>query len=348
MTIYQSTPGVARLLIIGATLVIIIAGIKNVASLLNIILLSIVFALICSPLLQWLRRKGAPDWLAVLVTVSIFLVVLLIFVTVVAVSISQFSDNLPSYQARIDEITVNIAGLLAGVGIDLSAITDLAALDAERVVDFAVGLAAGVGGALSNGFVILLTFIFLLLDTLNLPAKVEKAFGAGSPVVSQFSRFTAGVREYMLDKTGLGLLAATGDVILLLIMGVDFALLWGVIAFLFSYIPTIGFWFALIPPTLMALLQFGWQEALIVLIGYVIINTLVDNVISPKIMGSDLNISTLVVFLSLIVWGWILGGVGAILAVPLTLMVMFILASFNGSRWLAVLMSEDGDFGTKE
>jgi predicted PurR-regulated permease PerM len=131
-------------------------------------------------------------------------------------------------------------------------------------------------------------------------------------------------------------------------MGVDFALLWGVIAFLFSYIPTIGFWFALIPPTLMALLQFGWQEALIVLIGYVIINTLVDNVISPKIMGSDLNISTLVVFLSLIVWGWILGGVGAILAVPLTLMVMFILASFNGSRWLAVLMSEDGDFGSEE
>jgi predicted PurR-regulated permease PerM len=152
----------------------------------------------------------------------------------------------------------------------------------------------------------------------------------------------------MLDKTGLGLLAATGDVILLLIMGVDFALLWGVIAFLFSYIPTIGFWFALIPPTLMALLQFGWQEALIVLIGYVIINTLVDNVISPKIMGSDLNMSTLVVFLSLIVWGWILGGVGAILAVPLTLMVMFILASFHDSRWLAVLMSEDGDFGTEE
>ena len=110
----------------------------------------------------------------------------------------------------------------------------------------------------------------------------------------------------------------------------------------------IGFWFALIPPTLMALLQFGWQEALIVLIGYVIINTLVDNVISPKIMGSDLNMSTLVVFLSLIVWGWILGGVGAILAVPLTLMVMFILASFNDSRWLAVLMSEDGDFGTEE
>ena len=348
MTIYQSTPGVARLLIIGATLVIIIAGIKNVASLLNIILLSIVFALLCSPLLQWLRRKGAPDWLAVLVTVSIFLVVLLILVTVVAVSISQFSESLPSYQARIEEITANIAGLLAGVGIDLSALTDLAVLDAERVVDFAIGLAAGVGGALSNGFVILLTFIFLLLDALNLPAKVEKAFGADSPAESQFSRFTAGVREYMLDKTGLGLLAATGDVILLLIVGVDFALLWGVISFLFSYIPTIGFWFALIPPTLMALLQFGWQEALIVLIGYVIINTLVDNVISPKIMGSDLNISTLVVFLSLIVWGWILGGVGAILAVPLTLMVMFILASFNGSRWLAVLMSEDGDFGTKE
>jgi predicted PurR-regulated permease PerM len=124
-------------------------------------------------------------------------------------------------------------------------------------------------------------------------------------------------------------------------MGVDYYLLWGLLAFLLNYIPTIGSFFALLPPALLALIQFGIVEAIVVVIVFVIINTLIGNIIEPRFMGKGLGLSTLVVFLSLIFWGWVLGPVGMLLSVPLTITIKIALDSSEETRWLAILLGSE-------
>jgi predicted PurR-regulated permease PerM len=157
------------------------------------------------------------------------------------------------------------------------------------------------------------------------------------------ANLTEDVRKYMTILTGVNLLVGLGNTILLLILGVDFAVLWGLLAWFMGYIPSIGFIIALIPPVLMAYAQYGLQTALIVLIGYVVINGGVQNFIQPRIMGQGLRISPVVVFVALFIWGYLLGGIGAILAVPLTLLVLIIMENFEGSSTVAVLLRYTGE-----
>jgi AI-2 transport protein TqsA len=153
---------------------------------------------------------------------------------------------------------------------------------------------------------------------------------------------TEDVRKYISVLTLINILVGLGDTIFLLIMGVDYALLWGLLAWFMGYIPSIGFMIALIPPVLMAYAQYDLQTALIVLVGYILINGGVENFVKPKRMGDSLNILPLVVFLGLFVWGFMLGGFGAILAVPLTMLLLIILENIEGTRPLAMLMRYTG------
>jgi predicted PurR-regulated permease PerM len=143
--------------------------------------------------------------------------------------------------------------------------------------------------------------------------------------------------------TGINFLVGLGDMVFLFIIGVEYAALWGLLAWFMGYIPSIGFMIALIPPVLMAYAQFGIQTALVVLVGYIVINGGVQNFIQPKIMGQGLRISPVVVFIGLFVWGFLLGGIGAILAVPLTMLVLILMEEFPGTRNLAILMRYTGE-----
>ena len=143
---------------------------------------------------------------------------------------------------------------------------------------------------------------------------------------------TEDVRKYMTVLTGINFLVGMGDTVFLMILGVDYALLWGLLAWFMGYIPSIGFIIALIPPVLMAYAQYGLQTALVVLVGYILINGGVQNFIQPKVMGQRLKISPVVVFVGLFIWGYLLGGIGAILAVPMTLLVLIIMENFEGTR----------------
>jgi predicted PurR-regulated permease PerM len=143
--------------------------------------------------------------------------------------------------------------------------------------------------------------------------------------------------------TGVNFLVGLGDTLFLLVLGVDYAILWGLLAWFMGYIPSIGFMIALVPPVLLAYAEYGVQTAIVVLLGYILINGGVQNFIQPKIMGDRLRISPLVVFVGLFVWGYLLGGIGAILAVPLTMLVLIALENFPGTRNLAILMRYTGE-----
>jgi AI-2 transport protein TqsA len=186
-------------------------------------------------------------------------------------------------------------------------------------------------------------FFFMISAALALPTPSRLGLDPDIPIIGRVSALTEDVRKYMTVLTGVNFLVGFGDMVFLLFLGVDYALLWGMLAWFMGYIPSIGFMIALIPPVLMAYAQYGLQTALVVLVGYILINGGVQNFYQPKVMGNRLKISPVVVFVGLFVWGYLLGGIGAILAVPMTLLVLIIMENFDGTRPLAVLMRYTGE-----
>jgi predicted PurR-regulated permease PerM len=167
-------------------------------------------------------------------------------------------------------------------------------------------------------------------------------------VIGRIGMLTGDIRHYMSILTVINLLVGLGDTLFLMVLGVDYALLWGLLAWFMGYIPSIGFIIALIPPVLMAYAQYGLQTALIVLVGYILINGGVQNFIQPKMMGQGLKINPLVVFVGLFVWGFLLGGMGAILATPLTVLLLTLMESFDATRVPAILMRYTGEHKKEE
>ena len=186
-------------------------------------------------------------------------------------------------------------------------------------------------------------FLFMISAAMALPTPSRLGLDPNTPIIGRVSTLTEDVRKYMTVLTGINLLVGIGNTIFLLIMGIPYAFLWGLLAWFMGYIPSIGFWIALIPPVLLAYAMYGIQTALIVFFAYVLINGGVQNFVQPKIMGERLKISPVVVFVSLLIWGYLLGGVGAILAVPMTLLVLIIMENFEGTRTVAILMRYTGE-----
>jgi predicted PurR-regulated permease PerM len=173
-----------------------------------------------------------------------------------------------------------------------------------------------------------------------MPAKLQNVAQTSDADAQRSLRFGQDIRRYMTINGLFGLLAAVCNVILLAIIGVDFALLWGVLSFFMSFVPNVGFYISVIPPAVMALIQFGVPQMMIVIVAYFVINFVVDSVIKPRFIQKGLGISYAVAFLFLILWGWVLGPIGAILAVPIAMIVKAILESRKETRWLAYLMGD--------
>jgi predicted PurR-regulated permease PerM len=189
----------------------------------------------------------------------------------------------------------------------------------------------------------LVIFFFMISAALALPTPSRMGLDPGSSVIGRISELTEDVRKYITVLTGINFLVGLGDTIFLMIMGVPYAVLWGLLAWFMGYIPSIGFMIALIPPVLMAYAIYGLQSAVIVAVGFILINGGIQNFIQPKIMGQKLSVSPLVVFIGLFIWGYLLGGVGAILAVPMTMLVIIIMENFEGTRPIAILMRYTGE-----
>jgi len=308
-----------RFLLAAACIVIIIAGMKAAASLLSPLLLALLLAQTIRPLPDWLTRKRLPPALSVLVTVLIVLVGGIAVASLLGVSIAQLIDRLPTYQSGLTDLQERIFAFLAARGVNPAKLQSLEMFSPNRIVDLTGKLLGTVGQILSNALLLIFLTALLLFEYAGAQGKPAKSGDAVGSFLARFQEASKDVRRYVAITGGVGLAQAALVVILLELLGVDFPFTWGVLFFFLNFIPAFGFLIALIPPALVTLLKSGWKIALVVVLGYLIFVLVGDNIIKPKFMKKGLDISILVIILSLIFWSWVLGSVGAILAVPLTL-----------------------------
>ena len=327
-------------LITAASFVIVIAGLKAATTIIIPFLLAIFVSVICAYPLIWLESKGVPT------IVSLILVIFLVFIIgggltyLLGSSVNEFSKEVPNYQARLDLIKDELIAWVNSFGFEFS-LKDKKIMDSLAPVDimqFVANLLSGVGALLSNSFLILLTVIFILLEATAMPMKIKLISKDPAKTTERFQGFLTNIRNYLAIKTTISLI--TGLILSgwLYILGIDFPLLWGLLAFLLNFIPTIGSIIAAVPVILLGIIQFGIGSAVLVAVGYITVNIILGSFIEPRFMGKGMGLSTLVVFVSLVFWGWVFGMVGMLLSVPLTMTLKIALESSDDTRWLAVLL----------
>ena len=328
----------ARLLVISAAFIIVVAGMRAAESLLVPFLLSVFIAVICGPVLFWMQRRGVPLIVAMLLVIAFILGLVALIAALVGSSVDDFSRNIPHYQTRLNTQTSGLVTWLTGLGVPIP--PDLLAnqFNPSKAMNVVAGVLKGFTGALTNTFLILLTVIFILMEASSFPKKLRSVLDNPETSMSGFHTFAENVKQYVVIKTITSL--ATGGILALwlMVLGVDYPLLWGLLAFMLNYVPSIGSIIAAVPAVLLALIQLGPGPALLAVAGYAVVNIVIGSIIEPRFLGKGLGLSALIVFLSLVFWGWVLGPVGMLLSVPLTMTVKIALDSNDETRWIAVLL----------
>ena len=328
---------ILRLLLGGGGLVLLIAGMRASADVLNPFLLALLFAFVFGPTLGWMKQKGLPGPAALLLTLFLILgggILLLLFL---GTAVDSLVETLPTYQTSAQEQTDSLQSTLSDIGINSQSI--LQTFNPSKLLGVIGKILAEVISVGAATIFMLFILAFMLYETTGMSRRLSQPRLMNNPFIKRFTSFGADIRRYVMVLTWINLLVGLGDTVLLVILGVDYAVLWGLLAWFMGYIPSVGFWLALIPPVMLAYAESGPVTALIVFLGYVVINGSVQNIIQPKLMGDQLNLSPLVVIASLFIWTWVLGPLGALIAVPMTLAVQqLVLGSSEGSMWLADLM----------
>jgi len=324
-----------------AAIVIIIVGINLAQSVVVLFLVSFFLALLGTPPVIWLKEKHIPSGFAVLIVMSCMLVVVILIGLQIGISFGSFSDELPLLQSRIREQVLDFVVLLKSKGIVVKEVFFLEYINPESIMRLTADLLTGLSSLLSDLVLILLTVTFILLEVSSFPVKLRTVLGDPLQKFPQFIKFANEMKRYMVIKTFMSLGSGILIAVWLYILGVDYPLLWGFLAFLLNYIPNIGSIIAAIPAVILAIVQLGFGSALLVALGYIVVNFVEGNVIEPRLMGRKLGLSTLVVFLSLIFWGALLGLVGAILSIPLTMTLKFAFESNESTKWISVLLGPE-------
>lgn len=324
-----------------AAFVVVIAGLKASSALVTPFLLAVFLAVICLPLLIWLEGKGVPELFSLLVIIVALLGTWTLILVLLGSALGDFAQNVPQYQDRLREIVGEAWALLAkyGVVIDRSMLEGV--FDPGKLMGMLAGALNSFGGILKNAFVILLLFSFLLLEAAGIPTKIRSIRAGRKNALDSYDAIVKGINRYLAIKSVTSLVTGTVIFFFLQFQGVDFPILWGLLAFLFNFIPNIGSLLAAVPPVLLALVQFGFGQALVTAFAFLFVNTVIGSIIEPKIMGQGVGLSTLVVFLSLIFWGWVLGPVGMLLSVPLTMAIKIALTEYESTRWIAVMLGSN-------
>lgn len=329
-----------------ASIFIIIAGIRDLAFILNPILLSLVITITVIPLPAWFAKRGVPGWLSLVLTFVVVLGLLGLILFLVFVGMAQLSEIIPTLQEVTASESASIVEGAEGefAGIQLSdiqaAVEDF--ITSQRLTNLATRLAGALFTGLSQAFLVMLIFAFMLSSALALPSSARLGLRTDHPLILQAANLTKDVRQYVTLTTILNFLVGFGNTILLLALGIGPAGLWGLLSAFMGYIPAVGFWIAMIPPLVLGFVQGGPVTAALVLLGYTLINGTVENLVKPRIMGQQLKISPAVVVIALFVWGWLLGAVGAILSTPLTLLILSVMEGFDSTRWITVLLRTAG------
>lgn len=332
------TSSATRVLVALAALVIVIAGIKAAATIVVPFLLAAFIAILAGSPVYWLERHRVPVPLAISMVMVVILLVLIAVGLFIAQSVNDFTAQLPSYQERLAGTMLQAIGLLAQLGVELDIETIQSYFDPAMALNMVGTTLRGLSSLMSNGFLILLTVIFILAEASSFPRKLSSTLSNPDEQMPYFETFASNINRYMAIKATTSLFTGLIAWGFLSIVGVDHAMLWGLVAFLLNFVPNIGSVLASIPPILLALVQFGPLHATVVAIGYVVINVGIGAGVEPRFLGRGLGLSTLVVFLSLIFWGWTLGPVGMLLSVPLTMTAKIALEASPQTRWLGTLL----------
>jgi predicted PurR-regulated permease PerM len=301
-------------------------------------------ALITVRPMLWMQRNRIPSILAALIIVSVIMLLLTIVGAVVGTSIADFTAALPAYQERLDVIVQGFINLVAKAfnrEDALKSVGDM--IDPGWAMGLAATLLNSLKDVLTNIFLIIFTMIFILLEASTVETKVAAAFGRSTQSLKRPRVFLANLGRYLGIKTVVSMATGLTAGTLTWAIGLDFPLLWGMLAFLLNYVPNIGSIIAAVPAVLMALIQLGPGAASATAIGFIAINIVFGNVIEPRLMGYGVGLSPLVVFIGLVFWGWVFGPVGMLLSVPLTMTLKLALESDKRTRWIAILIGSERD-----
>ncbi len=300
-----------RILVGTAAFVIVAAGIREAAELLNSILLAVLLTFTVVPAFDALRRRGVPKGLAVVLTSLLLAVVLVVLLGALGLSGTRLIGMLPHYQDRAVALRHDLEGILRGWGIESERIFSSDLADPNRLLGLAAGFLSGVGQALSQALLLILIVAFFLAER----GIRDQTFDPRGTA----ARVARDVRQYLTITALTGLGFSLLVYVLMLVVGTDLALVWAVLAFLMNFVPNVGIILAVIPPVLLTLLELSWQRAVVILAGFLVLNFVVDNLVKPRFMQSGLDVAPIVGLLSLVIWAYLLGPIGTILAIPLTI-----------------------------
>lgn len=331
----------ARFLLVAGAFVIVVAGLKAASNLITPFLLAVFIAVLVEPPLQYLRRHGLPGWTAMLIVVALLVGIGGAIIGLFTGSLNDFNASLPEYQQRLKAMSGDLVTWLGTAGLHVSRETLSSLVDPSRTLGIASDLIKGLSGVLANAFLILLTVIFILLEAHSLPNKLRAALRTPQASLEPLREVVKTINRYMLIKANTSLATGLLIWICLTALGVDFASMWAMLAFLLNFVPTIGSIIAAIPAVLLALVQLGVESALLTTLGYMLVNVLIGNLIEPRVMGRGLGLSPLVVFLSLVFWGYVLGSVGMFLSVPLTMTLKIALSASPQTQPVAIMLGPE-------
>src|SRR5256884_1570586 len=328
-----------RPLLGAAAVVIVVFGLKYSSDVLAPIFLAATLAILFTPALWWLEKKGLPFGLALVVLVLALggFIILLIFI--LTTSLEQLSVKMPEYAALLHERINALGAALGTIGIDLQGSLDAMVVDTTEVAHSAIDVALVI---LSNGVAVVF-FLFLLflmlVESRSIATKFQKRLQTGNTFVNQLGTYTRQIQKQYRIQSMSNLLSAVAITVELLLFRVDGAFLWGFLAFVLGYIPNVGLIIAVLPAVIITFILYGWGTAVVILILVIILNAAMDNAVTPRIYGKGLNLPILLVFLSFLFWSWVFGFLGALLAIHATLFVKTLLQGRQETRFLVVLLS---------
>jgi predicted PurR-regulated permease PerM len=329
-----------RTLLMSVALIGLLLGMRAAQELLAPHFLDVVLALLFAPLLRWLERKGLPGWLALLVLTLLLVVFLLILLLVLAVSLSQLEARLPIYQALLMRRLSALEAMLANLGINAKAGISRNLTNESTLLRTAITAITGVLSNLAEVLFYVFLLFLMLASSRSLAEKARARLADGHPFALHFSAYAQQIQKQYRIQALSNFLCATGITIALLLFRIDFALLWGFLAFILAFIPNIGLILATLPAILLALILYGPITALLIAVIVTLINAAMDNLVTPRFMGSGLNLPMLAIFLSFLIWSWVFGLLGALLAVPITLLIRTLLRSRAETGHLAIFLEK--------
>lgn len=325
-------------IVMTAALVIVLAGVIYAKSIITPFLLALFISIICEQPVSWLERKKIPRWLSLIIVILAMIILFTGFAFIIGGTISSFSGDLSKYEASLTTISDSFLKYLSDKGIKVPQDQIFSLLQPAKIFEITAGALNTLVSMMGNTFLIFLIVLFTLTEFSSFAVKTNAILKGSDRSVAYFSIILQNIRHYLGIKTIICLFTGILVYVALLIIGVDYPLLWALIAAIMNYIPNIGSIIAAVPAVLFALVQLGFGGAIWTLASFMVVNNVLGNFVEPRIMGKGLGLSTLVVFLSLLFWGFIFGTVGMFLSVPLTMTIKIILEQNEKTRWISIIL----------